>query len=352
MFGFAHIDVVIPFYMHQNDLDSYKITFIVFSYLKEVKKMLLSEQKAKLTFTFVGSEKNRSQHLVEKIFNLSSEDAVYYEFKQKCTDPTDATFFEEYQNKIRFGLQKSREKEPDILLWIGSNDLVPRRVFDAIIKNYYDFNGNSTTQYYGIGNYVRGENAVFFCQYEGETNTMDIHENAFWWSGRAPAPRDKYLLSGGVLGVNKAAYMTYPDLLTKWSYDEGETEMMIRSKGTFQLYKSFRNYYINFKLKSGKDIVSFEAVKYYLNERIMQFTGLHTDFTSHVMKEMEEIIAYSHSCFDGVENINEEIVNCTSTFSAPVPVVAPASVPVVVAPHSNYNNNFNVVIEDINLDDL
>jgi hypothetical protein len=279
-----HIDIFIPFYMYVTDVHRYNLTKINFKHLSLVKEKL--QGRAKLTFTLLGSEKERSKQLALEYFPASD----YYEFDQNDERFAGKDFWTMFDVKMKTGIALSRSKDPDIVLWMGSNDYVPFRFFDDIVNYYNTHEGATKEHMYGIDNYHEGENAVFFCIFDGDTNKIDIHNNAFWWTGLSPHPRDKYKYCGGAIGFNKAVYTNHPDIIDKWSFDEGEDELMMRSKKSIQKFTSKHNYYVNIKMKSGNELNSFSRLQGYFKHHIVKFTEFKPEFAQFIMDDMEYLI--------------------------------------------------------------
>tara|TARA_Y100000389_G_scaffold164936_1_gene168869 strand:- start:297 stop:815 length:519 start_codon:yes stop_codon:yes gene_type:complete len=111
---------------------------------------VLKKYNAKLTITFIGSEKELSKDFIKNNFN---REYTYYEFDQgNCSPGYNSKFLQMLSNKFRFCYQKSIEKKPNISLLAGSNDFISMNFFEQII-NYYDPNKK---QLFGIDDYFNG----------------------------------------------------------------------------------------------------------------------------------------------------------------------------------------------------
>jgi hypothetical protein len=284
-----HIDIFIPFYTYFTDEHRYKWTRIIFKHMATVAGKLSS--RAQFTFTLLGSEGNRSRNLAKEYMDEKN----YYEFDQAAAEFHGKDFWYMFDKKIKTGMQVAKSKNPDIILWMGSNDYVPLKFFQDVI-DFYSNNGFHDPQMYGIDNFQNGGNAVFFCKYHGESNSIDFHNEAFWWNGKSPYPRDKYLYSAGIIGLNKAAYTRYPDLITNWSFDEGEDEWMMRNKGNIKKFTSNKLFYYNIKMASGKELNTFQSLKGYLGAGIIKFTDLDPAFQTYIIHDTNYLIDLMKSC--------------------------------------------------------
>jgi hypothetical protein len=275
-----HIDVFIPFYMYETDVHRYNLTKVIFKHMANVKEWL--NQTANFTFTLLGSENERSRQLAAQFFPASD----YYEFNQNDPIFHGKDFYYMLDYKVKTGMQVAKSKNPDIILWMGSNDYVPYKFFVDIIEFY---NPNAP-QMYGIDNFYNGENAVFYCIYDGHSKSIDIHNEAWWWSGLSPYPRNKYKYCGGAIGLNKAAYTKYPDIISCWSFDEGEDERMISEKGDVQKFNSSKLFFFNIKMKSGTEINSYNGLRSYFANEVIQFSALSPDLRKHISDDTKYVM--------------------------------------------------------------
>lgn len=272
------IDIFIPFYMYFNDVHRYNFTKIIFKHMSELRKKL--SDKAVITFTLLGSEGNRSKNLALQFFDKSE----YFEFDQNTPEFQSKDFYFMFDKKIKKGIQICKSKGTDICLWMGSNDFIPKLFFEQVIAKFLN-NGRNEPQMYGIDNYKNGKNAVFFATYNGNDNSLDINNQAFWWSGLSSAPRDVFSYTAGIIGFNKFGAEKYPEIITNWHYDEGEDERMMTQRGFIKLTTN-ECFYLNIKMLSKTELHSYERLYNYYYKFILNFTDFNSSFRDYVNAEV------------------------------------------------------------------
>jgi hypothetical protein len=248
-----HINIMMAIYLYGINSDRYHLTEYIFRHYKTIQNYF--EKYAMITFTIIGSEKELSKNLVSKYFNF--DNTTYFEFDQ--SDTKYKNIFNMLNNKINYGMKQCYNKHPDILLWAGSNDYICFNFFKQLIEFY---NPNQL-QIYGIDNYYNGNNAVYYCKF----NNNKIEDIPFFWhNGKFNySGRNIYNYVGGIFGVNKKVFDIYPDVLERWSCDEGRVEKNILDKNNLSpssdkyVHKlNTKNlFFINFKIGGGQEISTY-----------------------------------------------------------------------------------------------
>jgi hypothetical protein len=282
----VYIDIFIPFFTYYNDVHRYNITRVIFKHMVNVRNNL--SHKAVFSFTLLGSEGERSKQLAAEFFPATD----YYEFNQNDPIFQNKDFFYMLNYKVKTGIKVAHSKLPDIVLWMGSNDYVPLKVFDDIV-NFYNGGPLHAMQMYGIDNAYAGENASFVCNYDGNKKDLNIYsEEGFWWNGVSPHPRDKYSYCGGIIGFNRAAYMRYPDIVSDWCFDEGEDEEMMKRKRDINKMTTTGNYFVNIKMASHTEINSLRNLSSYFqkNNSILLFNNLSAPFCEYINKDLAYLL--------------------------------------------------------------
>lgn len=281
----VYIDIFIPFFTYYNDIHRYNLTRVIFRHMANVKKNL--SHKASFSFTLLGSEGERSRMLAAEFFPASD----YYEFNQNDNIFKGKDFFYMLDYKIKTGMKVAHSKLPDIILWMGSNDYVPLKVFDDIV-NFYNGGPPRALQMYGIDNAYAGENASFCCKYDGNKKHLNIYSDAFWWNGISPHPRDKYHFCGGIIGFNREAYMKYPDLVTNWCFDEGGDEEYMKRKGDINKMTTTGNFFVNIKMASQTEINSLGHLysTFQKNNSIITFDSLSPGFREYINNDLKYLL--------------------------------------------------------------
>lgn len=281
----VYIDIFIPFFTYYNDVHRYNLTRVIFRHMVNVRNNL--SHKAVFSFTLLGSEGERSRGLAAEFFPATD----YYEFNQNDNIFKNKDFFYMLDYKVKTGMLVAHSKLPDIILWMGSNDYVPLKVFDDIV-NFYNGGPLHALQMYGIDNAYAGENASFCCKYDGNKKHLNIYSDAFWWNGVSPHPRDKYRFCGGIIGFNREAYMKYPDLVTNWCFDEGEDEEYMKRKGDINKMTTTGNYFVNIKMASHKEINSLGQLYDFFqkNNSVITFDQLSPGFREYINNDLKYLL--------------------------------------------------------------
>lgn len=242
-----YIDIFIPFYNHNNDYHRTHLTKKIFKHYANIKKIL--QDKAIISFTLLGSEKDISKKLAESYFpNL-----YYYEFNQDLIQNDNRIyndFNKMFEKKMNSGVSISISKNPNILLCAGSNDYIPIKFFHDVIN----FFKSDIPQVYGIDNFYNGCNCVYFAKYNTDKEEF-INNNEIWWDGISNfCGREKYHYCGGIIGVNKNLLDNNAELLKTWGFDEGETERVALNTKNVAKFNSKNLYFFNIKTINDKDL--------------------------------------------------------------------------------------------------
>jgi hypothetical protein len=222
--------------------------------------------KAKFTFTFIGSENHVSKSLFDTYFHDKPDTANYYEFDQgNVTAGYSSCFLSMISEKCKFAFMKSIEKNPNITLLNGSNDFISINFFEQIINGY----DSKQSQIFGIDNFFNGKNCSNILLYDYSTNNF-IDEVI--WSGIQHPARQKYKYIGGIIGWNDTFYNKNKLYLNKdcreggiISFDEGEIEFISCSIPTTVKFQSTDCFFLNIKSGSS-DITTYEHFQNFLNE--------------------------------------------------------------------------------------
>ena len=280
------INVFLAIYTYNNDIHRYSLTEKIFKHYKNIQEKF--KNLALFTFTILGSENKISQNLSLKYFKPEE----YFEF-----DQNDKSFKNDFYKmlgaKINMGINKSLLNDPDILLWAGSNDYISFDFFKQII-NYYK---SDVPQIYGIDNYKNGNNVVFlthFCgrQYLNKQICITCHKKlSYWWGGLSDyCDRKKFHYSGGIIGINKNCVNLYPDILSEWSYDEGQIEEFILKKPNIDKFNSQNVFYMNIKTVSNNEITSFGTLRNLNKNTTLNFNNFSREFKKKFTEEFNYFI--------------------------------------------------------------
>lgn len=286
-----HIDITIPFFLN-NCIHRTNLTELVFKHYTNIKNKL--SNKANITFTLVGSEEEISKNLALKYI----DETDYHEFDQKLYNIFDNETFKTnihtnnmwllLTDKFRYCFKKSFEKNPDISLLFGSNDIVSCDYFNQII----DFYNPDENQLYGISAFNRGNNAVLFLYYNGLTNKFNENNDCFWWNGVSPDQRSVYNYCGATIGFNKHLYTQYYDELLNSiiCHDEGIIEELTLKLPDVKEFISREVFYLNTKTLSNNDINNFVDLHSYFNSNIITYNIFNNKFIQKFQEEYNEII--------------------------------------------------------------
>lgn len=261
-----HIDIFIAIY-HYNDKSSirYEVTEKNFKHYINIKNKFAD--RAKFTFTIVGSEKEHSKELTLKYFN---EDE-YFEFDQEDSK-YENNFWAMFTAKLKYGMKQSSSKNADICLWVGSNDIFNFDFFEQII-NYYNPN---KPQVYGIDNFYNGNNAICFFIYNKQfvDITNDNDPNIFWWDGVSDyCGRKRFKYAAGGIGINKKLYNNH-NIIDRWHYDEGLVEEMCLKIPEIDKFQSNKVFYFNIKFNGKLELTSFEKLRHNSHHNIIKFNSI------------------------------------------------------------------------------
>lgn len=240
------INIHIPFYNYNGDKSRTRICRKIFSHFKNIRTIF--ENKADINFTVVGSEKEFSKYLALEYFRENE----YFEYDQTIIKDFNLMF----NDKINFGIRKSIENNPDIILTASSNDFICTKFFEQII----DFYNPDVPQIYGIDNYYDGNNLVYEVQYDYLNNKL-ITNKGFYWDGvQNYCQRDKYKYTGGIIGTNKKTYLENKFIIDTWGCNECITESNLLNINGIQKFNSVNCYYFNIKTTSSKELNNFDFI--------------------------------------------------------------------------------------------
>lgn len=291
------IDMMISIYNY-NDKHSvrYRMTEKTFKHMNNVRELL--KDKAQISFTIIGSEKEQSYELYSNYFSAEHND-TYYEFDQCGAEPcgygnnhNQRTFFNMLTNKINMGMQKCMSKNPDIALWVGSNDFVSSNFFFQLV----DFYKGDVPQSYGIDNYLTGNTPYCVFEYDSYTPrdiTNDTDKLVIWCDAiQRYDGREKYKYCACLIGINKACYSAHPEMLTQWTFDEGETAERARRFGAQEMC-SKDVIVLNPKLSCGdkKDITTFTLV----NDLLQHGRIKYSEYPKYLQEAIVREYAYYNS---------------------------------------------------------
>lgn len=245
-------------YLYGGDIHRTKWTEIIFAHYQNIRKMF--NEKANITFTILGSEKELSKELTLKYFN---EDE-YHEYDQN--DPKfNNQFWEMLKNKINTGINIAAKTNSDIIFQAGSNDYISSDFFKQVIDEY----NQDKKQIYGIDNFQNGQNVNLYNIYDGKTNSFDDND-FFWWSGEHFTPRNCFHYTGGIVGLNKKTYKSHPEILSMWNHDEGEIEQYVLSFEDVHKFNSKQIFWMNTKTKSSTELNTYDHLRHlYMNENLL-----------------------------------------------------------------------------------
>lgn len=268
-------------YTYNNDIHRFSLTEKIFRHYKNIQEKF--KDSALFTFTILGSENEISKNLTLKYF----ESNAYIEFDQKNPKFKD-NFYEMLGEKINLGIKISARNGTDIILWAGSNDYICVDFFEQIISFYKP----DVPQIYGIDNFNNGKNAVFYTKYDGKRNheklmCLSCHKKfSYWWNGISDyCDRKKYKYCGGIIGINRKSLTLYPDILKKWSYDEGEIEEFILSRPEMEKFKGNNLFYMNIKSISNNDVTGYDTLKELNKKNTLNFNSFSEEFKKKFITE-------------------------------------------------------------------
>jgi hypothetical protein len=129
-----HIDINIPFYTFACH-ERYILTELIFQHYLNIKEKF--KDKARFTFTLIGSENDLSKELALKYFK-DIED-IYIEFDQEVYNVNigyNDKFLTMLTDKFRCSFKSSFNKNSNISFLCGSNDLIDFDFFNQVIDSY------------------------------------------------------------------------------------------------------------------------------------------------------------------------------------------------------------------------
>jgi len=295
-----NINIFIAIYTYNKSPNRYSITENIFKHYKNIQEYF--KNYAEFTFTIVGSELDISKSLTLKYFKAEE----YYEFDQN--NKKYKNIFEMLDNKINYGMNISyKNTDADILLWTGSNDYICFNFFKQMIEYYNPL----TNQIYGIDNYFNGKNSIYYCEYNDNKildNKTSWHNGYFNYSNR-----QQYKYVGGIFGINRNTINTYPDILEKWTCDEGYDEKMILDKPNIDKFNSKYLLFINIKMNDKTEINSYDSlIKMHKNDLIDEkyFNDIFLNIFYNELKYFNILCNIDNDVEDDVENdVNNDVEN-------------------------------------------
>jgi hypothetical protein len=183
--------------------------------------------------------------------------------------------------KINTGINISKNKNPDILFWAGSNDYVCFDFFEQII-NYFD---SKKKQIYGIDNYFKGNNICILNKYDFELNKLDT-TNALIWNGIHIKERIQFNYTGSIIGINKQFYKEHENIFNIWGFDEGAVEQYILNISNIDKFQSQNIISFNVKTNIDKDLNTFNHLKNCFNNNKINFEDLDNNYKNKINQEI------------------------------------------------------------------
>jgi dTDP-4-amino-4,6-dideoxygalactose transaminase len=173
--SWIHIDYVTVSYYGDN-IPRKLLTERFLQYITYLKKVLI-KRNIKLTLTFVASDGNDSRSLFKNYFSDSddSED-TYIEYYQKSFTKYygNPEFFDMLHNKCYTAIKYSTSKNPNLLVFSGSNDFYSEEFFIQICQKY----NKNEKQYFAINETNEKNNIYnFMCVFPVDTSINIIPES-------------------------------------------------------------------------------------------------------------------------------------------------------------------------------
>jgi hypothetical protein len=114
---------------------------------------------------------------------------------------------------------------------------------------------------------------------------------SYWWDGISDYDgRKKYKYSGGIIGINKKCLSLYPDILSVWGFDEGAIEEYILKKPQIDKFTSKNIFYMNIKTLSNTEINSFNTLKNFNKNNMLNFKDFSDEFKEKFIKEFDYFV--------------------------------------------------------------
>jgi hypothetical protein len=279
------INIFLAIYTYDKDIHRYTLTEKIFKHYKNIADLF--KDSAVFSFTILGSEGDISKNLALKYF----KEEEYFEFDQK--NPIFSNdFYVMLHAKINKGMNISALTNADILFWAGSNDYICYDFFSQIIEYYNPEN----PQIYGIDNFKNGNNAVYFCYYDGisyKNNdiclTSGNPNTYYWWNGESNYfNREKFHYCGGIVGINRKCINMHPDILNFWNHDEGQVEEYILSKPNVDKFLSKNLFYMNVKTVGETEINPLSILRESNKNDILNFYNFTQEFKDRFIKEFRD----------------------------------------------------------------
>lgn len=287
-----YINIYIPIYNYNTKGYRYELTEKIFKHYKHIQEVF--KDRIRFTFTIQGSEQAFSRELSDQYFEKGS----YVEFDQQNISVNsdniyigdNSKFWQMFGRKINQGFRIGTSKQPDISFWAGSNDYISMDFFEQV----YAFYKKDVPQLYGISNYKNGENVTCLFIYNSrKINIMDPTNNdIYWWSG-SPCANTKlptYNYISGIIGINKACYTMYPDILDKWGYHEGVNETYVLSKKNIEKLNTSRIIFLNPKVEGKQDITNYKAFTDFIKGSKLDLSTIRPELQIKMREEYERFM--------------------------------------------------------------
>ena len=282
-----HIDVCVPFYLYVSCPQRMYITKLIFHHYMKVIRHCKTKYGAKITMTFVGSEKDISKNFVRDNFKGEPHTQyTYHEFDQTNSgDPRyHAVFLNMLTEKFRFSYKKSMEKQPHISLLAGSNDYISLNFFEQIIDEY----DPNKKQLFGVSNFDKGKNICCVDKYM-DNNCFE----SFWFTGKFRPPRDVFHYVGGIIGFNNVLYKTHYDILhnTMITYDEGHMERHVRALPDVHQFFSKNVFFVNIKSSNSSELTKWDAMFQHTVPERLHFESFDTETKEYFKTEYTDFVS-------------------------------------------------------------
>ena len=261
------INIVMPFYLWNNDIDRVSLTHKMLVHYNNIKDKY--NTKIEFKFYFIGSENELSKSIIDKYFKDS-----YYEFEQPgLLESTTHQKIIMLGEKVRVGVNLATSSDYDVILVAGSNDFISDEFFLNIINKY----NAKVFQIYGVGDYYNGKNIVGVIQYKHGSSIILNNADNIWWKGyrndqyHKETPEywtNKGIISddtvneytGGIIGCNKNV-LKEKDILEGINFSERTFERHCRSLiENLEIVATDNIVNLNMKSTSGADLHPIQEV--------------------------------------------------------------------------------------------